>query len=270
MRETPVDDSSSLSQQGRARPVRSGRVFVGCEVLSQRTQTTTMSNAQEQTTAKNMSKDVQIVAYLKADADADKREVMASVTGNDDFLKTEDTQYEHYRMVFNGGEKTISEDEYQYLKDQDLGGVRLIHYTESRANHVKTTGGFRRSFRYDILSDVTMAMPSSDMETRWGRKVMLNDRAVFEVSASGPDKMKMLKHQSEVESGEMFVDDDEKYWTLTIRCEVDGLKPSLYRWFDESVVPDIMQEVAKHDWVERTRVMDCEKEYSESGVCFNL
>jgi len=32
MRETPVDDSSSLSQQGRAYSVRSGRVSVGVAV----------------------------------------------------------------------------------------------------------------------------------------------------------------------------------------------------------------------------------------------
>lgn len=229
-----------------------------------------MSKANAKTTEKKMSKDVQIVAYLRADEDADRREVMDALHDSYDYTETNSEEYDYYRMVFAGGEKRVSEDEFEYLKDKDPAGIRMIHYTQTEENHKYGSYKFNSSLRSDVVRPVTMAMPGSDMVQRWGKKVQIDNKTIFKISMDGPEKMRKLKHQSEVESGEMFEDDDTQYWAVTMRVEVKGCKPSLYRWFDDNVVPELMANMAQHERVSQTRVMDCEKEYAESGVCFDL
>jgi len=270
MRETLTVGSSLGGQWGRAQSVRSGRLPVGCEVLSQGIQRTTMSEAEAKTTPKKMSKDVQIVAYLKANPKAKERGVMQSLDDNRDYASGDVSVSDYYRMVFAGGEKRVSEEEFEFLKAKDPAGIRLIHYQTESFNYDNNRYGFNRRFRDAVMRDIDMVMPGSDMSNFLGRKVQIDNETVFEVSASGPEKMRKLKHQSEVEIGDMYEDDETEYWTLTLRCQVNGLKPSLYRWFDNTVIPKVMSEVARHDWVNQVRVMDCEKEYSEEGVCFDI
>jgi len=229
-----------------------------------------MSKANAKTAEKKMSKDVQIVAYLAANPKAKKRGVMQTLHDSVDYADKSQKVRDYYRMVFAGGEERISEEQYDFLKDKDPAGIRLIHYQDVKDNYESNEYSFNNALRRRVLSDVDTAMPGSDMKDWLGRKVKLDDRTIFSVDASGPERMRMLRHQTEIDDGEMYEDDDTEYWTVTLRCKVNGLKPSLYRWFDDTVIPDLMREVSDNDWVWRTRVLDCEKEYSESGVCFAL
>jgi hypothetical protein len=82
--------------------------------------------------------------------------------------------------------------------------------------------------------------------------------------------MGMLKHQSKAEAGDVWKDSDAELPCVVLSVEIDKCSPSVYRWFDNKVIPDIVENIAKHDWVSRFRLMDCEREVSEEGVCYDL
>jgi len=247
-----------------------GGAFVGNDELPQRIQTTTMSETAETTQEKSMSKNLQVVAYLDVSHDTEERQVMQAIDDTRDYSESETNVSDHYRAVFAGGEMRIDSDQYEHLSKHDPDGMRLIHYTEESETYKYGSYRFKRSMLNDCLSDVDMVMPDSDMRSTFGRRVKRDGDTIFKASSKDFKRMRELKHPTEVEEGDMFKDDDTEYWAVVFQCDVKGLKPSTYRWFDNRVIPAIIKSIYSHDAVRFASMLDCEKEYSESGVCFNL
>jgi hypothetical protein len=132
------------------------------------------------------------------------------------------------------------------------------------------TSGLPLTIRNEVLKGVRLTLSSRNWNTRFGREVRRDGDTLFKATYDGPMQMGLLKHQSEIEGSDVYADKDADLWAVTFTCDVKKVEPDVYRWFDENVIPDIMQEVARHPWVSRTRVMDCEREYSEEGVCYGL
>ena len=178
--------------------------------------------------------------------------------------------FDRYVMVEGDWYETINEGEYERLLGQVSGSLSVHHFVKETEKFSNSTGMFLREIRDDVLEDVSLVAPASDMSTWLGRRVKFDDRTIFSVRTDSMKKMGMLKHQSEVEGLDVWEDKDDEQWAVMMTAKVDKVKPSTYRWFDEEVIPHIMDNMARHEYVTRTRVMDCEREYSEEGVCYDL
>jgi hypothetical protein len=249
-----------------------------------------MATADNTTSEKLMSKNVQIVAYLNVDNDLGEREVCHTLHEDEDYYAKSETRWDKNVICEPGVAERFDEDEYQELLDAEDPGwydtlndetfdrlqgnvgddVVLRVMEKVHESYDNRTGYLPMTIRDEVLEGVRLALSSRDWDTWLGREVRRDGKTLFEVTYDGPMQMGLLKHQSEIEDGDVYADKDADLWAVTLTCDVAKVEPDVYRWFDENVIPDVMQEVARHPWVSRTRVMDCEREYSEEGVCYGL
>jgi hypothetical protein len=165
---------------------------------------------------------------------------------------------------------TLDNEVFDRLQGNVSDDVVLRVMEKVRESYDERTSLLPKKVRDEALKSVDMTLSSRDWKLWLGREVRRDGETLFEVTYDGPTQMGMLKHQSEIEGSDVYADEDADLWAVTLTCDLKKVKPDVYRWFDDNVIPDIMQEVASHSWVSRTRVMDCEREYSEEGVCYGL
>jgi len=84
------------------------------------------------------------------------------------------------------------------------------------------------------------------------------------------ERIPMLKHKSEIEPDDMYVDEDDDYLAVKVRFVLKELDPEEFDAANDDLLGNAMTELAKHALVRRVRVYDCESEMKETGVCFNV
>lgn len=268
---------------GRAAAVNSGRRFAGDDTTSfnvgdslsgtGNNGETTMATADHTTKEKKMSKTVNIVCYLKVDDDLDKREVMQELDSSLDYHSKSDYKRDRWYLVTHKGVNTIDEETYENLKDVDSDDMMVCHVPKVKKTHDNGTTQFRSNMTKPVLRDIDMKPPGSDMRVSFNNRVKKDGRTLFRVRSDGPSTMGLLKHPSEVgdaENDDVWEDKEADHWVVTVTCKVDSVDPTTYRWFDNKVIPKVKQGMATHDWVQRTRVMDCSKEMTEEGACYDM
>jgi hypothetical protein len=220
-----------------------------------------------------MSKTVNIVCYLKADSELGEREMMDNVDGDTDYQETGTRSRDKWFAVTPSGVERIDKEVADVLKDAEGEDLMVAERTEDTEYHKNDSYDFKRAFKRDVFDDVDVTPPSVDNHSWYSHKVETDDGIIFKARAGTPSRMGLLKHPSEVEdpdSDGIWEDQDADLWALTLTVEVDGVTPTLFRFFDSTVIPSIKQECATHDWVQRTRVMDCSKEMTEEGACYDV
>jgi hypothetical protein len=232
-----------------------------------------MAKADHKTSEKKMSKTVNIVCYLKADSELGEREMMDNVDGDTDYQETGTRSRDKWFAVTPSGVERIDKEVADVLKDAEGEDLMVAERTEDTEYHKNDSYDFKRAFKRDVFDDVDVTPPSVDNHSWYSHKVETDDGIIFKARAGTPSRMGLLKHPSEVEdpdSDGIWEDQDADLWALTLTVEVDGVTPTLFRFFDSTVIPSIKQECATHDWVQRTRVMDCSKEMTEEGACYDV
>jgi len=229
-----------------------------------------MSKNDNVSSEKRMSKDLQIVAYLKDDGSDTIRDAMAYVSGDGAYNETETRVRDKYVVVDGDEFKTTDKRMYDMLVGRTRDGVSAHHYQSETEIHEKGGHDFSRQFRQDVVSGVEIGNENLGIEKRFGRKGQIDNVTVFKANGTGVSFMGMLKHPSDVEGDDVWEDKEANIAAVTLNIEVNDVSPTVYRWFDNKVIPEIVDNVATHEWVSRHRVMDCEREVSEQGVCYDL
>lgn len=229
-----------------------------------------MATAENTTSEKRMGKVAQIVCYLNETEEEDIREACDRLDDRHDFLAKESYGTDNYRLVRNGVDVHIRESQYEALKDAGVEDVRLIHYVDENERFENGTSRFGRQLRREVTSGIDMISGVPDGEMRYGRKVMLGDDAVFAVEHHNTKNMGLIKG-GEVPDGEsVWIDEDMEIPAVILRIEINDATPSQYRWFNESVIPEVVEAIKEHEWVADKRTLSCDKEYSETGACYRL
>lgn len=229
-----------------------------------------MATTENTTAEKKMGKVAQIVCYLNETEEEDIREACDRLDDIHDFSAKESTETHSYRLVRNGVSKYLSEDEYEALQEAGVEDVRLIHYVDEDEQFEHRVGRFGRRLRRDVIGDVDMASGIPEAEKFWGNKVKIGDDEVFAVEHQATKNMGLIKG-GEVPDGEsVWIDEDMEIPAVILRFEIDGVTPSQYRWFNDNVIPEVIEEIKEHEWVADKRTLSCDKEYSETGACYRL
>jgi hypothetical protein len=232
-----------------------------------------MASSEHTTKEKKMSKTVNIVAYLKVDNDLGKRDAMAALDTEGNYEAMREYSHDRYYLVTHDGVTRVEDETYEQLKGIDSDDMMVCHAPKTSESPKRKAGSFTAEFRRDVTYDIDMVVPGSDMRVSLNKRVKDNGRTVFSIKSGGPTSMGLLKHPSKVEdsgSGDIWEDREADMWAVTLTCKVNEVDPTVYRWFDNEVIPEIKAEAATHDWVERTRVMDCSKEMTEEGACYDV
>lgn len=229
-----------------------------------------MTQEVHKSTEKSLSKEITVVAYLKADEGTDLREACDEVHDDRDFMAQSTSEYDKYVLVEGDWWEKISKDAYQRLDGVVGGSVSAHHFVKETESYDNSKYLLATDLKSDVCDGVKMANENLGIEKSWGKKAKVNDRSVFKVRDAGVSHMGMLKHQSEAESGDMWEDEDRELPAAKLIVEIDSVPPSIYKWFDDKVVPEIVDNVATHDWVSQFRLLNCEREVTEEGVCYDL
>mgnify|MGYP000114244477 CR=1 FL=1 len=284
MSPAPMGDSrASVCQCGRGGPVSGdgsvngdsdSRLNVGDDALAVAYNgDTTMATADNTTKEKKMSKTVNIVCYLKADSDEDERAVMDSLDDSTDYYKEDTREIDTYYVVTRRGVKEVDEDTAEMLRDAEGEELMVRRRTEETTSFTNNGWRFSGELQSQCLDGVDKTPPSKDIEFEFSDKVKADGAYIFKARSDGPSKMGMLTHPSKVDDPEedgIWDDKDADLWVVTLTLEVRDVDPTTYRFYENKVIPKIKQQAAGHDWVERTRVMDCSKEMTEEGACYDV
>jgi len=234
---------------------------------------TTMATADHTTSEKKMSKTVNIVCYLKADSDLEEREMMDTVDSETDYEETGTRSKDKWFAVTPSGVERVDKEAADVLKAAEGEQLMVAKRTEEREYHKNDSYDFKRTFKRSIFDEVDPTPPSVEDHSWYDHKVETDDGVIFKARAGTPTRMGLLKHPSAIEdadSDSIWRNEDADMWAMTLTVEVDSVTPTLFRYFDRTVVPHIKGECATHHWVARTRVMDCSKEMTEEGACYDV
>jgi len=265
----PVANSGGRVCRDSSSPANVGRSALAVAYYGD----TTMATADHTTSEKQMSKTVNIVAYLDADSEEESRDMMDRLHGGRDYYEESVRERDHYYVVTRNGVMEVNEDEAEMLKDAQGEELMVRHRVEEKTSYANGSFEFSGEFKRNVVSDVDLVPPSVDPDFAFSDRVVLDGDNIFKARASGPKRMGLLKHPSEIDDAEsdgVWDDKDADLWALTLTLDVKQLPPVLYRFYDNNVIPEIQENVSKHDWVTRSRVMDCSKEIAEEGVCYDV
>jgi len=284
VRSLPVRDSrASVCHYGRgslgsgagrvcrdsSRPVNVGRHALAVAYYGD----TTMATADHTTSEKQMSKTVNIVAYLDVDSDVDKRDVMDRLDDKHDYYEERVRERDKWYVVTRNGVMEVNQEEAEMLKDAQGEELMVRQRTEESTSFEYNSYNFTNEFKRSCVSDVDLVPPSVEPDFAFSDRTVLGGDNIFKATSSGPSLMGLLKHPSQIDDAEsdgVWDDKDADLWTVTLTLDVKQLPPTLYRFYDEKVIPKIQENVSRHDWVARSRVMDCSKEIAEEGVCYDV
>jgi hypothetical protein len=232
-----------------------------------------MAQAAHTTSEKKMSKTVNIVCYLRADSSLDERSMMDSLDDGSDYYETGTREKDRWYAVTRSGVTEIGKTTAENIKAAEGEELMVACRTNTTEFHNNDSYDFKRTFKRDVFDGVDVTPPSVDDHSWYDHKVETDDGMIFKGRAGTPSRMGLLKHPSEVDDPDVdgiWDDKDADLWAMTLTVEVDSVTPTLFRFFDNNVIPDIKEACAKHGWVQRTRVMDCSKEMMEEGACYDV
>jgi len=229
-----------------------------------------MATSDNTTQEKKMSKDVQLILYLNAGADTDKRMMMQNLDDSWDYGAIREKEISHYTLIDGDWYSEIDEDEYERLKHSLDGNVTAHEFVENREEHKHGGYDFSKGLARDILRDVNTAPESQGVESTFTQRAKKDGETVFRVRNSNPELKPMLEKKGENNDEVSWPDNGPEYWTVGLTLSVNKVKPSLYRHYDDNAIPNAILQATSHDAVDKVRVFDCEREYSESGVCHDI
>jgi len=224
-----------------------------------------------------VNKKVDIVCYLDREDGETRRQFADRVDADRDFFdkKVMTWAEEDYFIRTKESEVEIDEETYEELKD-DSQTTHIVF--KEGTEHEDEEYKFRpiRPLR-EMRDDITDGVFGSwlDANPLWSRSNFspylydADDDLTVRVG-DGFKRMPMLKHKSEITPEDMYEDEDEEYLVYKVSVSLKGVPKSRLDEFDEEITGPIMQGLARHEWVDRVRLYDCEMETQEKGVCFNI
>jgi len=229
-----------------------------------------MATTENTTDSKTMSKHAEIVCYLTDGEEREVREVADELCEDKDYLATDTINRSHIRMVRNGVSVRLSEDEYEKLSDVDDLGMRIVYTERDEEVYSNKLYGFGRRLKDDVMEGVDMTSGLSEGRDWLGYEVHVDDETIFSVGNKKPKNMGLIKG-GEVPDGEsVWIAEDAELPAVILTVDITDVSPRVYRWFNETVIPDIVENIKEHPWVCDKRTLSCDKEYSESGACYRL
>lgn len=264
-RGSPANSAGRVCRDSSS-PVNVGEVALAVAYYGDRT----MATADNTTAEKSMSKTAQIVCYLTDMEEEPIRQVCDRLDDSRDYLAKKESRTTHYRVVRNGVSLRINDDQFERLKAAGVDDMRLIEYDEVNEMHENSKGMFGVALRDRVVEGVDLDSGISGADTWFNRRVRVDDEKIFDVTYHKVTNMGIIKGGKVPDGESVWIDEDAEIPAVVLRIQIEDVTPTQYRWFNESVIPDIVENIKDDDWVADKRTLDCEKEYSESGSCYRL
>lgn len=226
---------------------------------------------------KSLTKKVDIVCYLNAEDGETRRQFAQRVGSDRDYFEKRHYTSEKERFFIEAKDEEIgiSEDQFEKLDGFGFGNARLVHEIEEEEK-TRFKNKPKRPLT-DELKDIFDGIRESWDEELEGWNTNHFSVKMREDDGDGSmhartsfERMRMLKHQSEIEPDSMYVDDDEDYLAFKVTVKIRNVDEETMEFFNENLLNPMMTELGRHDWIDRVRTYDCEMKTEEKGVCFNI
>lgn len=238
---------------------------------------TMSSDTQTQTDAeRRMTKKVDIVCYLDNPDELTRRQFADEIADDRDMFEREEVTHDNrdvYLVHGSGKDKLYScdADEAQ-AKDWGDFEVEISGDVETEMEFFHDPLAVMKSVFRDVIAD---SYPQEVIDERsWYAKP---DGRVRDAEFNTKiryyydfERMPMLRHKSEIEQDDMYVDPDTDYLAVKVRAKIVDLPEDVFDVVNDELLGSAMTALGKHDLVRRVRVYDCESETKEAGVCFNI
>lgn len=228
------------------------------------------------TTSKNQDSDVEInktitvVAYLRDQDYGDERDAAHQVDSEVDLEET--TTRETVRRYLRAGpvEKRIYDsDEWHELNQMRLGDAKLVEEKEVETDYANSVSRVAR----DVGGRLMERLDDKSIEPYDLRPNLCKVYADYGdcIMSTYPyfDRVRMLKHQSEID-GEPFVDDETEYYCLKYKFNMDSCSELEVEMLTDEIVKPFIEMLTRKPYIGRVRWMDCEVTTTEKGVCYNI
>lgn len=228
---------------------------------------TTQSGSEADST---VSKDVTIVAYLKADPGLSEREVFAELDDQRDYYSRSVKGDPSKRLWVGGDRHLVSSGMIESFEGRDTGEAVVVTEAVRETSYDNGSWEFRSAFRSGVIEDMPDTVCGDMQYKSFYRRYERDSQHVIKTDVSGPVRMGLLKHKTEASPDDMWADEDADMWAMTLTVSIQGVNEQELDEIDTRVSDHLYRKAAGHEWVQRVRVMDCEKHVTEKGVCYDL
>lgn len=230
----------------------------------------TMSKEDSGTTEAQYRKTVELVAYLRNGEWSSWRVAFAELFNEPMFTDQEEHSTTDYYVRAGESTNAITEPVYKALNGQSIAGLDVWSEEETTSNYKLSASQCRMKIR-DKLDLTSWLKGSVDGDyDPFVRKVELEDRTEVEQRVHKPELKGMLKHQSEMEAGDKWEDEDAEIPSISVTLTCEATNRERLEWFSNEVVADLMEHLAKHENVKRVRTYSCTVGEEKEGVCYNV
>ena len=232
-----------------------------------------MSKAQNtdgETVEQEVNKTVTVMAYLKEQGYESKRECAADIDDRIDYFdKYEDESHDYF--IVDGKEKVeITEDLYERMANKDTGELIVRKVTETETNYSWGVNKAAKNTFGDTFEELECMQEGKYETTLFGVGIKEPDGDNLCSVYRSLEHVPMLKHQSEIDGEDVYVDESESYYAIQLRFRMNGVTEETAEEVTDEFVEPAIKGVAKHPLVQKIRVMDCETKKTEKGACFRV
>lgn len=226
----------------------------------------------DDSTEKEINKTVTIVGYLKNQKHRTLRGACDSILDVNMFEKERWSTTK--RFIFNDGEEVeVHEDEVwdalqSSVENQDI----LIEREVTDDGYMYSTGKLSRSILDDVVDNVGFSdVDIGDYEySSFGSKWRDDDGDMLVSIYKYTDTLGLIKHLENIDPDDPWEDEDAELYAVKYRVKYIEANEDQVKEVDEKIVEPFYRELSKLDCIGRVRMLDCEVETKEKGVCFNI
>lgn len=217
----------------------------------------------------SVSKTVTILGYAPGKFDT-FREWADEFDGSRDYFAMTTNEYTNYYLNFPGGRLEMDEDEFEDLKDVDLGDASVTAETTEKTAHSVSKTKFSRMIRSDLLRDLPDEVAGYEQgglgNNQWRNSDGDNKVKIYRYA----EEMPLLRHQSDIQPDDMYVDPDEEYPAVKLKIKVMDIPSEKMDEIDDKLIGKVMELLGRHSAVGRVRIAECEQQTKQKGVCLNI
>lgn len=171
----------------------------------------------------------------------------------------------------------LSREEFEELANMEVGDFELVHKEEEvqKEEWVNDPDDAAEKFLDDISGDLRTHLLQlfPDWEDRfvWTDWVLCNEDGdtTFRIY-SYVEKMPLLKHQQEMSEDDPYVDEDEELTVVKFKIRVKNVTREDLEVIDSEFIEPFVTDFGRNSEISRVRIVDCEQETKEKGVCVRV
>lgn len=222
------------------------------------------------------SKTVNIVAYLSTPEDGNKYERLAHLFDDERVLETETNETTDWKFVSGSVEKSVRNTTATKMMECGVSfdDGFLVDKGDSYTRRVLPVDELVFGIALDSWDSVKYGVDGKFYSSGVTDNSILvrapSYRRKLRITGSFSEDMGLLKHMSDMTSGDRYEDKEADLDAVTFTVDIKEQEVSSFRYLSEVIVPRFVGAISTDPRVDRVRVQECTETTAEEGVCFGI